>query len=80
MSLIWDRTQHLSLAVPSPPPPRFPIPRPISLRPIEFVEEPRFWDVSESRTGSRNLCIRVWLASSMGNDNVYDDMGLAGSL
>lgn len=53
---------------------------PISLHPIEFVEEPRFWVVSELRMGSRHLCIGVWLDSGTGNDNVYDDMGLAGSL
>ena len=51
------------------------MPPPISLHPTEFVEEPRFWVVSELRTGSRNLCIRVWLASSMRNDNIYDDRG-----
>ncbi|KAI4571688.1 hypothetical protein MJG53_013794 [Ovis ammon polii x Ovis aries] len=51
-----------------------------SLHPTEFVEEPRFWVVSESRMGSRRLCIRVWLDSGTGNDSVYDDMGLAGSL
>lgn len=62
------------------PSPCSPMPPPISLHPIEFVEEPRFWVVSELRTGSRNLCIWVWLASSTRNDNIYDDMGLAGSL